>query len=463
MVQVSLTTSTDFDGDLNALVEDQGDALTVRFDLDEAAPAGGLRVYVDSTVTEILNRLDFAQLVSDFLGGATERVQNIVAFPIPQRNDDRSGLALTIAEGAESAFFTIDVLNQEEAVPPQTPYDGLVEVEFSLITAAQIPTEDQGIITGVGDYTVDPDAASSVVLFADTADQLPSVTPTNDYDEAVSGDISGDPSNPLALDLAEGTTRLSATTGGGEQEYVTVTIPDGFQLESILLESFTPNDVAFIGVQAGATFTEPLDNSAELSEFLGYTLFGASAQGTDILDNIGNGSNGANFGGQGFEGPLPAGIYTFAIQQLQAASDYTLAFNVGEATVVPNSPPVAIDDSYTVTIPGVEGVEPPTELTVNAAEGVLANDTDANGDDLTVAIADNPEDGTVTLNGDGSFTYTPTNGFSPDDPDSFTYTVSDGNGGSDTGSVTISTVAAPNPPPSGDPVVSFEAVPATIS
>ncbi|CCQ57723.1 hypothetical protein CWATWH0005_2373 [Crocosphaera watsonii WH 0005] len=82
-------------------------------------------------------------------------VENIVAFPSPQRNDDRSGLALTIAAGAESASFQINVLNQEEADPPQRPYDGLLPVEFSLITADQIPVEDQGTITGVGDYTVD--------------------------------------------------------------------------------------------------------------------------------------------------------------------------------------------------------------------------------------------------------------------------------------------------------------------
>ncbi|MEM1279581.1 MAG: serine hydrolase, partial [Cyanobacteria bacterium P01_H01_bin.152] len=173
MVQVSLSTSTDFDGALNALVEDQGTSLTIRFDLDEAAPAGGLRVFLDSEVTEILNRLNFTQLVSDFLGGVTERVQNIVAFPIPQRNNDRSGLALTISEGAESAFFIIDVLNQDEAVPPQAPYDGRVDVEFSLVTADQIPAEDQGTITGVSDYTVNPNAASSTIIFADTAAQLP--------------------------------------------------------------------------------------------------------------------------------------------------------------------------------------------------------------------------------------------------------------------------------------------------
>ncbi|MEM8780620.1 MAG: hypothetical protein AAGF26_17490, partial [Cyanobacteria bacterium P01_G01_bin.49] len=58
MVQISLSTSTDYTGDLNALVEDLGNALTVRFDLDEPSPEGGLKVFVDSNVEQIVSRLD---------------------------------------------------------------------------------------------------------------------------------------------------------------------------------------------------------------------------------------------------------------------------------------------------------------------------------------------------------------------------------------------------------------------
>jgi len=457
MVQVSLSTTTTFEGDLNALVEDQNTSLTLRFDLDEPAPASGLKVYIDSDTEQIINRLDLPGAI------ANPRFENLNLFAT-QTNFDNSGLAVEISGGSTFATVTLDIFDNPEpdTFLPET-FDGLVEATLSLLTADQIAAEDVTSITNVGDYTIAPDAASSTVLFVDTADQLPSdpLPPANGYDEAVSGDISDDPNNPLALDLAEGTTRLSATTGGGDQEYVTVVVPDGFQLASIDLESYSPNDVAFVGVQEGSTFTEPLDNTADVSELLGYTLFGASAVGTDILDNIGNGSNGANFGGQGFEGPLPAGTYTFALQQLGADSDYTLAFNVAEAVVAPNSAPVATDDGYTVTIPGVEGVAPPTDLTVDVADGVLANDSDANGDDLTVAIASDPTSGNVALNADGSFTYTPTNGFVVDAPDSFSYTVSDGNGGSDTGEVTIVAQAAPTVPTI--PVVSFEAIPSTIS
>ena len=52
--------------------------------------------------------------------------------------------------------------------------------------------------------------------------------------------------------------------------------------------------------------------------------------GTDILDNIARG-----WAAIGFEGALPGGVYTFALQQIGISSDYTLAFNVSESPVEP--------------------------------------------------------------------------------------------------------------------------------
>ena len=50
----------------------------------------------------------------------------------------------------------------------------------------------------------------------------------------------------------------------------------------------------------------------------------------------------------------------------------------------------------------------------------------------------------VTLNANGSFTYTPDANFYG--TDTFTYVVSDGNGGTDTGTVTITVTAAADDP-----------------
>jgi VCBS repeat-containing protein len=56
---------------------------------------------------------------------------------------------------------------------------------------------------------------------------------------------------------------------------------------------------------------------------------------------------------------------------------------------------------------------------------VLGNDTDPDDGDLLTAIpVDNPTNGTLALNDDGSFTYTPNTDFSG--TDSFTYVANDG-------------------------------------
>ena len=74
-------------------------------------------------------------------------------------------------------------------------------------------------------------------------------------------------------------------------------------------------------------------------------------------------------------------------------------------------------------------------LTIHASD-LLSNDSDIDGDSLTITSFTQPANGTVIDNGDGSFSYTPNANYHG--ADSFTYTVSDGNGGSDTATVNLS-------------------------
>ncbi|MBN2965126.1 tandem-95 repeat protein [Sulfurospirillum sp. T05] len=91
-----------------------------------------------------------------------------------------------------------------------------------------------------------------------------------------------------------------------------------------------------------------------------------------------------------------------------------------------NDAPVAVDDALE-TSKDIPLIIPVADL--------LENDSDVDGDTLSIISVGDATNGTVTLNGDGTITFTPTGGFSGDA--TFTYTVSDGNGGTDTATVTI--------------------------
>ncbi len=89
-----------------------------------------------------------------------------------------------------------------------------------------------------------------------------------------------------------------------------------------------------------------------------------------------------------------------------------------------NQVPTVVDDAWTLL--------EDTQLTV-AASGVLGNDTDPNGDVLAVRLATGPAHGTLILNADGSFLYTPAADYFG--TDTFTYIVNDGFGDSLPGTV----------------------------
>ena len=79
--------------------------------------------------------------------------------------------------------------------------------------------------------------------------------------------------------------------------------------------------------------------------------------------------------------------------------------------------------------------------------GVLDGDTDVDGDPLTAVLVAGPSHGTLTLNANGSFTYTPNANYNG--TDSFTYRANDGSAHSNVATVTI-TVNAVNDAPVAD-------------
>ncbi|MFK8030204.1 MAG: LamG-like jellyroll fold domain-containing protein, partial [Gammaproteobacteria bacterium] len=76
-----------------------------------------------------------------------------------------------------------------------------------------------------------------------------------------------------------------------------------------------------------------------------------------------------------------------------------------------------------------------TPLIINLASDLLANDSDVDGDTLTITSFTQPANGTIVDNNNGTWTFTPTVGNESDAV--FQYTVSDGNGGTATANVVI--------------------------
>ena len=223
--------------------------------------------------------------------------------------------------------------------------------------------------------------------------------------------LQGDP-NPLRVngDYCPGLYTFSGTvmgsTGSGDQVEVSIlfnTVPAADD-QTVTTPEETPIDITLTATDPeGAPLTYTiLDQPAHGS----VTLDGATATYTPAL----------NFNGTD----------SFTFKANDGIADSLLATVTITVTPV-NDAPVAVDDAYEVDEDAV--------LTVLAAQGVLANDTDVDNDLLTATLVNGPAHGTLVLAEDGSFVYTPEANFNG--TDSFTYKATDGTLESNLATVTI--------------------------
>ncbi|WP_209020536.1 LamG-like jellyroll fold domain-containing protein [Nocardioides sp. 1609] len=155
------------------------------------------------------------------------------------------------------------------------------------------------------------------------------------------------------------------------------------------------------------------------------------------LSDIGVGGNTvANFiGGTSWPDPRFDGLVDdFQLFDYELDADLVTELYEGGPVAPDNTAPVATDDTHTTD----EGV-----VLEVPAPGVLGNDTDAEGDDLTATVGTQPENGAVALAADGAFTYTPDAGFVG--TDTFTYLAGDGELDSEPATVTITVAEVEEP------------------
>jgi VCBS repeat-containing protein len=137
----------------------------------------------------------------------------------------------------------------------------------------------------------------------------------------------------------------------------------------------------------------------------------------------------------GFTG---ADTFNYTIQDGQGGTSSASAL-VTVTPVVVNRPPVSVDDSYATN------EDQPLVITT---PGVLTNDSDPDHDSLTAVLVTGPAHGTLALNANGGFTYTPAANYFG--ADLFTYKADDGKISSSIATVRLTVISVNDPPVAAD-------------
>jgi large repetitive protein len=375
-----------------------------------------------------------------------------VTYAVLQNDTDKDNDPLRVT-GAIATHGTV-VVNGDNTLTftPDADFNGVATVTYNI-------TDSRG---GVATATL----TITVAAVNDRPDSVPMPNETNEDNQAVSvgaasffSDRDGDALRFTATGLPAGLS-INATTGvisgtidrnasqsnGGVYSVtVTGTDPGGLATSQTFTWTITnpaptaSNDTATTAEDTATTITV-LANDRDPD---GDTLTVTAARATNGTVTINPDGTlryvpNANFNG------TDSIVYTI--------SDGNGGFSTAAVTVTVtsvNDAPVANNDVARTN------EDTPVRVTV------LANDTDADGDPLTVTAASAPN-GTVTINPDGTITYTPRANFNG--TDTITYTISDGKGGTSTATVTV-TVDPVNDPPvaTNDTATTNEDTPVTVA
>jgi len=297
---------------------------------------------------------------------------------------------------------TIDVND-----PPLAEDDAATTDEDNPVTVAA---------SGVLSNDSDPDVGDTLTLTAvDTSGTVGTVTAW-DADGSFTYDPDGQfeylPTGGLTTDSF--TYTVSDGNGGTDTATVTITIngvndaPTGISLDNSSVAENQPSgtavgDFSTTDPDTGDTFAYSLESGGGDDDNASFTIAGTQLQTAAYFDYETKNS------------------YSIRVRTTDSGAlhyEETFTITVTDA----NDPPVAVNDSATTPAD--------TPVTID----VLDNDSDMDGDTLTVDSVTQGTNGSVTNNGN-DVTYTPDPIFTG--TDSFTYTISDGNGGTDTATVTV--------------------------
>ncbi len=237
-------------------------------------------------------------------------------------------------------------------------------------------------------------------------------------------------------------------TWSGTDLYVTNGLDETDILRDVEFLSFRDQVIAASDIGSGPEAIDDADTGAEDSDIVVPVLDNDIGQGIAVAS--------ATDGAMGVVIVNEDGTVTYRPNENAYGTD-TFSYTITDSNGLTSTASVTVDVSNVNDPPVAEadGYSTIADEVFTSTGSVLDNDTDADGDTLRVSGYDatSSAGGSVVVNDDGTFTYTPPAGFSGED--SFNYTVDDGNGGQASATVTL-TVDPAAPEATGDSATVLE-------
>ena len=313
--------------------------------------------------------------------------------------------------------------------------DGTVNSNIATVTITINPVNDAPVAVNNA-YTTNEDTPLTVVLANSVL-----VNDTDTEGNALTAILNVGPANGTLTLNTNGTFTYTPAANYNGSDTFTYHANDGTGNSNIATVTITVSPVNDAPVAVNDAYTTNEDTPLTVVLANRILLNDTDTEGsalTAVLD-VGPANGTLTLNANGTFTYTPAANYNGSDTFTYHANDGTGNSNIATVTITVspvNDAPVAVNDAYTTN--------EDTPLTVVLANRILLNDTDTEGSALTAVLDVGPANGTLTLNSNGTFTYTPAANYNGSD--TFTYHANDGTGNSNIATVTI-TVSPANDAP----------------